>query len=64
MLLERLLREYLKIDLMQMLAMKEEGNAFILKNGAISSDIMAKISSIDIVIFENKEKDRRLVMTP
>ena len=39
---------YLKIDLIQMLAMKEEGNAFILKNDIISSDIMAKINNFDI----------------
>ena len=38
---------YLKLDLMQILAMREEGNAFILKNAAISSDIMAKISNFD-----------------
>lgn len=38
---------YLKLDLMQILAMREEGNAFILKDGAISSDIMAKISNYD-----------------
>lgn len=38
---------YLKLDLMQILAMREEGNAFILKDNTISSDIMAKISNFD-----------------